>query len=47
MWNLEKSIEFSICNAKYEFNNKSKYLVHNLVEFFKKVSRLKDSRFSE
>ncbi len=46
-WNLEKSIEFSICNAKYEFNNKSKYLVHNLVEFFKKVSRLKDSRFSE
>ena len=46
-WNLEKSIEFSICNAKYEFNNKSKYLVHNLVEFFKKVSKLKDSRFSE
>jgi hypothetical protein len=44
---LDKPIEFSICNAKYEFNHRRRYLVDNLVDFFKKVSKLKDSRFSQ
>ena len=43
---LDKLIEFSICNTKYEFNHRRRYLVDNLVDFFKKVSKLKDSRFS-
>ena len=46
-WNLDKPIEFSICNAKYEFNHRRRYLVDNLITFFKKVSKLKDSRFSQ
>jgi hypothetical protein len=46
-WKLDKPIEFSICNAKYEFNHRRRYLVDNLVDFFKKVSKLKDSRFSQ
>ena len=45
--NLDKPIVFSICNAKYEFNNRAKYLVDNLITFFKKVSKLKESRFSQ
>lgn len=44
---LDKPIEFSICNTKYEFNHRRRYLVDNLVDFFKKVSKLKDSRFSQ
>ena len=44
---LDKPIEFSICNTKYEFNNKTRYLVDNLITFFKKVSRLKENRFSQ
>jgi len=44
---LDKPIEFSICNTKYEFNNRAKYLVDNLITFFKKVSKLKESRFSQ
>jgi len=44
---LDKPIEFSICNTKYEFNERAKYLVNNLITFFKKVSKLKESRFSQ
>jgi len=44
---LDKPIEFSISNTKYEFNHRTKYVVHNLINFFKKVSKLKDSRFSQ
>jgi hypothetical protein len=43
---LDKPIEFSISNTKYEFNHRTKYVVYNLINFFKKVSKLKDSRFS-
>ena len=44
---LQKPIQFFICNTKYEFNNRTKYVVDNLITFFKKVSKLKESRFSE
>tara|TARA_R100000353_G_scaffold35948_2_gene28620 strand:+ start:449 stop:1222 length:774 start_codon:yes stop_codon:yes gene_type:complete len=44
---LDKPIEFSICNTKYEFNERAKYLVNNLITFFKKVSKLKETRFSQ
>ena len=44
---LDKPIEFSISNTKYEFNHRTKYVVDNLITFFKKVSKLKDSRFSQ
>ena len=44
---LQKPIHFFISNTKYEFNNRAKYVVDNLITFFKKVSKLKDSRFSD
>ena len=44
---LQKPIQFFICNTKYEFNNRTKYVVDNLITFFKKVSKLKESRFSQ
>jgi len=44
---LQKPIQFFICNTKYEFNNRAKYVVDNLITFFKKVSKLKESRFSQ
>ena len=44
---LQKPIHFFISNTKYEFNNRAKYVVDNLITFFKKVSKLKESRFSE